>query len=95
MPLTYIVLFLLGAVQTLVLFSLDKTGKLQGIYDQQAMISDAVSFGGVFVLVPLFIVVLRYFTRAEPTYPPGLFFFCLRLIGWTIALRSSRRAPSF
>lgn len=86
MPVTYIALFLIGAAQGFVYSSVDKTGKLTGQYTTQTLIGDAVGFGAALLLIPFGVGLLRYFTRAAPSYPSDLVVICLRVIGWSIVL---------
>jgi hypothetical protein len=86
MPVTYIALFLIGAVQGFIYSSVDRTGKLTGQYTTQTLIGDAVGFGAALLIIPFGVGLLRYFTRAAPSYPSDLVMICLRVIGWSIVL---------
>jgi hypothetical protein len=86
MPGTYIALFLIGAVQGFVYVSVDKTAKLTGQYTTETLIGDLVGFAAALFLLPFGIGMLRYFTRAAPSYPSDLVLICLRAIGWSILL---------
>lgn len=86
MPGTYVALFVIGAAQSFVYLSIDKTGKLTGQYTSETLIGDGISFLSCLVLIPFGVILLRYFTRAAPVYPSNLFMLCLRVIGWSILL---------